>query len=72
MPWEDQIVTIQFRVPRDFKNDFQDWCEGQGVTMSSVLVYFISTREQHPLPPQLKRPWIKPQGLPAQQTDPPH
>ena len=58
--WEQEIVTIQFRVPRSFKHSFQDWCDSQGITMSAVLVYWITQKDKIELPPALRKPWSLP------------
>jgi hypothetical protein len=59
MNWHEEIVTIQFRVPRFFKIAFEEWCEDQGCTMSAALVSFIVQRDKIGLPRSLKKPWKK-------------
>jgi len=62
--WEEDIVTIQFRAPRWFRNAFQDWCENEGVTMSAAIISFVSRRAEIGLPPSLVKPWKDPNKHP--------
>ena len=66
--WHDQIVTIQFRVPRSFKIAFEQWCEDQGVTMSAALISFIVQRDRIGLPTVLKKPWKQAQRTESRNT----
>ena len=52
-PWELQTVTLQIRIPRHIKHQFQDWCDDQGLTMTAVLLAWILS--QPDVPDSLRR-----------------